>query len=147
MIELATWEALGGFDEALFIDYVDVDYCLKVGRRGRGVMVAAAAKLHHRLGARQPGRFLGKDFRPTHHAAFRHYYMARNRVQLWRRHAWTVPHWALFDLCFATFNGFRVLAFEDRKRGKLKAMMFGMWDGLLGRGGPCPARRREAFES
>jgi len=30
MIELATWQALGGFDEGLFIDYIDTDYCLRV---------------------------------------------------------------------------------------------------------------------
>jgi rhamnosyltransferase len=146
LIELALWRRLGGFDEALFIDYIDTDYCLRAIRAGRRVAVAANAVLEHRLGDRQTDRLLGREFRPTHHAAFRHYYMARNRVRMWGRHAMAVPHWSLFDLCFAGFNGFRVLAFEKKRWWKLKAIMLGTWDGLFGRFGPCPTWRRRSFE-
>lgn len=141
LIELETWQQLGGFDESLFIDYVDVDYCLAVFRAERTVTVSAGAKLDHKLGARQSGVLLGHEFRPMHHAAFRHYYIARNRVRIWRRHAWAVPHWALFDLCFAIYNTLRVVAFEPEKWFKVKAMVLGTWDGVKGRTGPCPAER------
>ena len=147
MIELAAWTALGGFAEDMFIDYVDIDYSLRVVRAGRTIAIAAAARLQHKLGARQAGRLLGRDFRPTHHAAFRHYYIARNRVTVWRRHARAVPHWALFDLGFASFNSLRVLLFEEQRRAKLKALILGTWDGLLGRGGPCPVKRQQALAS
>jgi rhamnosyltransferase len=135
MIEIATWQALGGFDEGLFIDYLDTDYCLRVIRAGRQVAVAAGALLQHRLGARQSAWFLGRDFRPTHHAAFRHYYIARNRLILWRRHALAVPHWAAFDLSYGLYNLFRVLVFEEQRWQKFRAMLRGTWDGLLGRKG------------
>ena len=136
MVELATWQSLGGFDEGLFIDYVDIDYCLRVIRAGRGIAVAAGAVLSHRLGARQSARWLGKEFRPMHHPAFRHYYIARNRIAVWRRHSLAVPHWAAFDLCFALYNLFRVLVFEGRRWRKVGAMLRGTRDGLLGRSGP-----------
>lgn len=147
LIELETWSRLGGFDEGLFIDYVDTDYCLKVIRSGGRVAVSAGAALQHHLGQRSTGRLLGRDLRPMHHAAFRHYYMARNRVHLWRRHALAVPHWALFDFCFAGLNWFRVLAFETNKWRKWKAILIGTWAGLLGRSGPCPERLRKKFET
>lgn len=146
MIELETWARIGGFEEALFIDYVDIDFCLRVLRRQREIVVSAAAKLDHRLGARKQGRLLGHAFRPTHHPAFRHYYIARNRVWIWRRHAAAVPHWALFDLCFASYNLVRVVALEQGRWKKVKAIVLGVWDGLRGRGGPCPEERRRAFE-
>ena len=139
LVELETWRRLGGFDEGLFIDYVDVDYCLRVQRAGLGVVVAAGAGLDHRLGAREAGVVLGHAFRPTHHAAFRHYYMARNRVWTWRRHACAMPHWAVFDLCFAGYNALRVLGLERDRWQKMKAIALGTWDGLRGRSGPCPA--------
>ena len=138
LIDLETWTKLGGFDEALFIDYVDIDYCLKVLRAGGEIAVSAGAKLEHRLGARQSRVVLGHDVRPTYHAPFRHYFMARNRLRVWRRHAFAVPHWAAFDLTYALYNVFRVMAFEPSKGAKLKAIALGMWDGLLGRSGPCP---------
>lgn len=147
MIDLSVWAELGGFAEGLFIDYVDIDFCLKVVRSGRTIAVAAAGRLEHKLGARQVGRLLGKDLRPTHHAAFRHYYMARNRVRMWRRHALAVPHWALFDLAFAIYNAFRVVAFETEKLTKFKAMALGTWDGLRDQSGPCPERRRLQLQS
>jgi rhamnosyltransferase len=146
MIDLEVWTQLGGFDEALFIDYVDSDFCLGVLRSGRALAVSAGASLQHRLGARREGRFLGKDLRPMHHAPFRHYHLARNRVRVWRRHALAVPHWALFDLTFAGLTGFRVLAFESAKWAKLKAMVLGTWDGLKGRTGPCPESRLRALQ-
>jgi len=141
LIEIATWARLGGFDESLFIDYVDTDYCLRVNRSGRRVAVAGAAVLDHRLGERQSKAVLGHDFRPTHHSATRHYFIARNRIPIWRKHALAVPHWAAFDAAFAIYNGFRVLFFERERGRKLKAIVLGTWDGLGGRSGPCPAKR------
>lgn len=145
LVDLAAWSAIGGFDEELFIDYVDVDFCLKVLRAKRTVAVAAAARLHHKLGSRAEGRFLGVDHRPMHHPPFRHYYIARNRVRVWRRHALAIPHWAVFDFCFACYNAFRVFAFERNKWAKAKAMVLGTWDGIRGRFGPLPASRQRAF--
>lgn len=147
LIELETWNRLGGFDEGLFIDYVDTDYCLKVIRSGRSVAVAAEATLNHHLGARAAGRILARDLRPMHHAPFRHYYIARNRVRIWRTHALAVPHWALFDLCFAGLNGFRVIFFETAKWAKFKALLLGTWDGLRGKTGACPMGRLRSLQS
>ena len=147
LIELEMWRHLGGFDEGLFIDYVDTDYCLKVLRTGRSVAVAGSARLRHHIGARASGRVLGKDLRPMHHVPLRHYYMARNRVTMWRRHALAVPHWALFDFAFTCLNGFRVMAFEGEKWLKFKAMVFGTWDGLRGQVGACPDKRLRTLKS
>jgi len=141
LVDLDVWTSLGGFDEFLFIDYVDTEYCLRVIGTGRTVAVSAGAVLEHRLGHRQSRQLLGQKFRPTHHAAFRHYYISRNRVALWRRHALGEPHWALFDAGFAIYNGFRVFAFESERARKLKAMVLGTWDGLCGRSGSIPVRR------
>ena len=146
LIQLGVWEELGGFAERLFIDYVDIDYCLRVIRQGHEIVIAAQTFLHHKLGARTTGRLLGWDLRPTHHAAFRHYYIARNRVEVWRRHALAVPHWALFDFAYACSNGLRVVALESNKWTKLKAMLLGTWDGLRGLGGPCPESRLRALQ-
>lgn len=145
LTHLGAWESVGGFDENLFIDYIDIDYALRIRRAGGDIVVSAAAELEHRLGARQSRKVLGHDFRPTFHAAFRHYYMARNRVLVWRRHARAVPHWALFDLHYALYNAVRVLAFEPDKVRRLRAMLTGTWDGWRGRSGPCPEPRRRSF--
>lgn len=138
LFDLAAWEQLGRFDDGFFIDYIDAEYCLRVIRAGRTVAVAGNARLRHRLGARQERIVLGRDFRPMNHAPFRHYYMARNRVVVWRRHALAVPHWAVFDFCFAWYNLARVLLFETQRWAKVKAILHGTWHGVLGKSGPMP---------
>lgn len=146
MVRMAAIEALGGFDEAFFIDYVDTDFCLRGRERGWMTMVSATAQFVHESGQRDRRRWHGIELQPTHHSALRHYYMARNRVPMWRRHALAVPHWAMFDLCFAIYNGFRVFALESDRWRKFKAMVLGTWDGLCGVTGPCPERRRRMFD-
>ncbi len=146
LVEIDAWRALGGVDEALFIDYVDTDHCLRVARSGRTIAVSAGAVLLHRLGDRRDRRVAGVSLRPTNHAPVRHYFMARNRVHLWRRHAFARPDWAAFDLSYLVYNTFRVLLSEESRWRKLKAMALGTWDGLRGRIGPCPPARERSFK-
>jgi rhamnosyltransferase len=138
LMELVEWRRLGRFEAGFFIDYIDIDYCLRVVRAGRRVAVAHDAVLAHRLGARRKRVLFGRDFRPMHHAPFRHYYMARNRIIVWRRHALAVPHWVAFDLSFAVYNYTRVLLFEDQRWAKFKAIVRGTWHGLMGKKGEMP---------
>jgi len=139
MLNVSVWRELGRFDDGLFIDYIDTDFCLRVLKSGRKIAVSGEAILEHRLGARERRVFAGKVVRPTHHAPFRHYYMARNRVLMWRRHALDAPHWAAFDFCFAGFNTFRIFLFEHHRWEKAKAILRGTWDGFLGKRGRMPS--------
>jgi GT2 family glycosyltransferase len=47
----SVFEAVGGFDEALPVDFNDVDYCLKVQRDGLRVVYTPYARLRHHEGA------------------------------------------------------------------------------------------------
>ena len=141
LLRVTAFDEVGPFDEAFFIDYVDTDFCLRCRQHGRLIAVSAAARLDHQLGRREQRRFLGHTFYPTNHPPLRHYYLARNRVLMLRRYGRRFPHWTLFDLAAAGLWLFRVLAFEQAKAIKLKAMALGTWDGLRGRSGPAPAWR------
>lgn len=136
LFSLEGWSRAGGFDEGLFIDYVDVDFCLRTLRAGGTIAVSAGAALNHRLGDRRAIEVFGKRVRPMGHAPFRHYYMMRNRCAMWRRHARAVPHWAMFDLAFGFFNTARVFAFEKDRLAKLRMMGRGLWHGFRGKSGP-----------
>ncbi|MBE7538309.1 MAG: glycosyltransferase family 2 protein [Opitutaceae bacterium] len=145
LVRVAAMENAGRFDEAFFIDYVDTDFCLRCRRQGWLTMVSAAAHFTHELGRRERRWWGGMEMEPTHHSPVRHYYMARNRIAMWRRHAAAVPHWALYDFCFALYNYFRVAVFETGRWRKFRAVCLGTWDGLRGRSGPCPESRQRAL--
>lgn len=137
LLRTADFAAVGPFADEFFIDYVDTDYCLRCREAGRLIAVSHAARLAHAFGARDERHWLGLKFSPTNHSALRHYYIARNRIAMIRRHALRQFHWFLFDLANAGLLLARVLAVEDRKADKLRAMLLGTWDGLRGRFGPC----------
>lgn len=51
----STFEAVGGFDEALPLVFNDVDYCLRVAEHGQASAVAARASLRHHEGLSRGG--------------------------------------------------------------------------------------------
>lgn len=147
LTSVAAWRAVGSFDERLFIDFVDTDFCLRVRRAGWTITVSSGARLRHHLGRREKRRLFGRDFYPTHHDPVRHYYIARNRVLMLCRHSWAAPHWVLFECAAAGMWIFRMLAFERNKRAKFTAMVLGTWDGVCGRFGVCSERTRSRLSA
>jgi rhamnosyltransferase len=135
LFQLPTWRALGGFDQGLFLDLVDTDYCLRARRAGHEVRVAAHARLLHRRGAKRAVRFLGRTWWPAFIPPLRLRYLFRNRILLLRRHGWAVPHWVVFEMFYVAKIILEILFLEDQKLAKLAACLRGTWDGLLGRTG------------
>lgn len=146
LTNLTVWDDLGGFADELFIDYVDTEYCLRALRARKRIMVDCRATMWHSLGARKSVSLLGRTFFPTNHSADRHYYIARNRVHVQRRHGLAVPHWLLFDIVSASYGTVRVLLTERQRAKKLSAMVRGTVDGVLGRYGPKRPTSSEQIE-
>jgi rhamnosyltransferase len=138
---LATWRKLGGFDESLFLDLVDFDYCLRAGAAGHNVAVASDARLAHRRGDKQPVRLFGRTWWPAFMPPLRLHYLFRNRVRLIARHGCHAPHWVVFEFVYVVKILGEILLLEDNKLRKLTACFRGVRDGLLGRSGRLPPVR------
>ncbi len=82
LLSLAVWKRIGGFDESLFIDGVDKDYCIRAGQAGYRILKVHDAVLHHELGDLQCRSVFGKVIYVTHHSPWRLYYMTRNSFYL-----------------------------------------------------------------
>lgn len=135
LLRISDFFSVGPFDEGFFIDYIDTDFCLRCRRHGRLIAISAEARMEHTLGSREARRWFGMAVYPLNHSALRHYYIARNRMRMWRRYGWRYPHWWLFDITFGVMNVVRVLIAERQRREKFAAMIQGTWDGVLGRFG------------
>lgn len=136
LFNLSAWRRLGGFDEGLFLDLVDADYCLRAAKHGYDVRVSAQARLRHQRGAKRAVRFLGKTWWPAFMPPLRLRYLFRNRVRLILRHGLAAPHWVAFELAYAVKIVAEIVFLEEAKLAKLAACARGTWDGLLGRAGP-----------
>ena len=131
VIPMATLAGVGGMEEKLFIDYVDIEWGLRAKKAGYQCYGVCDAAMEHSLGDR-PLRFLGRQF-PLH-SPLRHYYMVRNGVWMCRQ-PWVPGNWKLVE-------GSRLVlrvgcyALLARPRAKHIAMMLrGLWHGLVGRMG------------
>jgi rhamnosyltransferase len=122
---------VGGFDERLFMDYVDVEFCLRVRHRGM-LILQSPAVLFHALGRTTFHSFFGLALGVTNHSAGRRYYITRNRLLLLKRYVadWS---WTWRESRAFLTDAAKVVLIEDDKWHKCRAMAWGAKDALLGR--------------
>lgn len=145
LVPVATFDALGGYDEGLFIDGVDSEYTARCNAAGLAVLVGRDCVLEHALGRREQTRVLGRGVsiagRPVtfnHHAPSRVFYIARNGTALTLRHLRDDPAWVARRLVEeAKAHGMRLVLGNNRVR-TARAMASGFWAAARGRSGKIP---------
>lgn len=73
---------VGGFDEKLFIDYVDIEFGYKLYRHNLKICYLKSYSLEHEIGHPIPINILGKTYYAMNHTAIRYYYRYRNAFYL-----------------------------------------------------------------
>ncbi len=122
------WD-LGRFNETFFMDYVDVEFCLRMHSRGWQIAAVRDAVLHHNLGDIQPHYFLGHGISVSNHDACRRYTMFRNRVTVWKQYFFSQPEYIFFDMGMAVYELVKICLYESGAGHKFKAAIKGMMDG------------------
>jgi rhamnosyltransferase len=80
IVNLSLYREIGTFDEALFIDQVDLEYCYRAVLKGYKIIQFTNISLEHSLGISSVHRSL-KSFKNTYrslHSPIRIYYITRN---------------------------------------------------------------------
>jgi rhamnosyltransferase len=136
LLRLSAFQTCGPFEEKLFIDSVDHEYCLRLRRHGFRIIRLNGVRLSHPQGNITYTRFLFFRWKTTNHGPARRYYMARNRWYVMTRYFFFDPKFFRRELSQYIRDYFRVLFLENQKRKKISAMIKGTWHFLLGRYGP-----------
>lgn len=126
MINIKAWRAVGGFDERMFIDLVDTDFCLRLRRVGYKIIELTTVVLNHNLGTPMKKRILFKTFTTTNHSAFRKYYRVRNNIYIARK-GLSSPLKALYHIWVILWETIFV---EPQKKEKMKSIFRGVLDGF-----------------
>lgn len=142
LIRMDALDDVGGMNEALFIDHVDLEWGLRARNAGWTLAAIPAARLRHELGdevAVVPGRA-----QPIHvHSPIRNYYLARNTVWLIRESGLAPPKWrARYVWWLAKYVGFNGVGMQfmgvgEQAQGSSRRRMLaqGLRDGIRGRMG------------
>lgn len=140
LIPMAVLDAVGGMDEGLFIDNIDLEWSFRARARGYVLHGVCAATMFHRLGDARRRMPLGLGHVVVHGPA-RLYYMMRNRVLLYR-----MPHtpgvWVAQDVPRIVAKLFLFGVMVGPRLRNLRYMLRGLYDGVRSRRGECPVRSR-----
>ena len=128
------FDIAGTFDEALFIDSVDAEWCLRCRSKNISIYVVPTAVMRHSVGS---GHIRVGPFSVQTHSAARCYYQIRNCFLLFRR-AHVPPVWASRQLLSVILSRMLLLFFVKRRSAYLRSYLFAVRDGLKGIGGAAP---------
>jgi rhamnosyltransferase len=128
LVSMEALRAVGEMDEALFIDYVDIEWCLRARSTGWKVFGVADARMHHTIGDRAVKLF-GRVI--AIHNPVRHYYLIRNAL-LFARKPYLTWRWRT-HLVYRVAGQFVIFGLLCPQRlRRLGWMLRGALDGVLG---------------
>ncbi len=130
------WKEIGGFDEYIFIDGVDTDYCLTLRENGARILQVNNIKLNHEIGHKAKKiQIFGRKYIIFNHPSSRYYYIARNYLYLSRKHSSYLQPYPFRCLLTISMKLLLILCFEKNKIQKITKILSGIKDGLKGKNG------------
>lgn len=132
LTRLAAWESMQGFNEWLFIDCVDYDYCIRLRIAGYKILRLNKVIIDHQVGNYAQRKLVfGKSVSLYNHSSFRNYYIVRNNIYMMRKY-WTELHGIKWLLKFVFSELVKVL-FENGRNEILSSIIRGTKDGFKAR--------------
>lgn len=128
LLNLDIYQKIGGFKDWLFIDNVDIEYCLNLNKNGYKVLRLNNVIMEHKLGDTVVHHFLWKKCICSNHNAIRRYYMVRNMLYMNELYKDTFPEYCKFLKNVQKGQAKYVIFFEKDKLNKLKMMYKGYKD-------------------
>lgn len=85
ILNLKAYGIVNGFDDDLFIDEVDHDFCFKLIEKGYKIYKFEDIRLKHKLGDSKRVKIFNRYFTTMNHNYIRKYYIVRNRCEIRKR--------------------------------------------------------------
>jgi rhamnosyltransferase len=128
-------QAVGAMDDGLFIDRIDIDWCLRAASMGYGVYGVCAARLRHEPGEHSKRVWIGRWTEAAMHSPERNYYMIRNSILLYRK-SYAPLRWILNDALWLLAVLMVSCAMAPKRLRRLRLVAKGVWDGVRRVQGP-----------
>jgi rhamnosyltransferase len=137
LIPMAVLDHVGVMDAGLFIDNIDMEWSFRTRAQGYSLYGICAATMHHHLGDDRRALPFGAG-KIVVHGPSRLYYMMRNRLRLYSM-SHTPNVWIAQDIPRVLVKLFLFGVLIGPRWRNLHFMLRGLWDGMRGRQGACPA--------
>lgn len=128
---------IGGMREDYFIDFLDNEYCMRVYVAGYRISINCKVILDHAIGNRVTKKFLFLTVKPNHHLPVRRYYITRNGLRTAFDYKKAYPSYFLLITARLIHELLSIIFYENLKKKKLKAMLWGFFHSLSKTMGKC----------
>lgn len=132
LLSLEVYKIVGDFCEAFFIDYVDIEYCMRLKYKNFDVIRLNNVVLEHNEANIVEKQLFFKKYYPTNNLPFRWYYKTRNLLYLRKKYKNIFPAACKEEVDTFVRNFAKVILFEENKFSKVKMMMIGLLDYVKG---------------
>jgi rhamnosyltransferase len=136
IVNLKQWKSVGGFEEKLFIDEVDHDYCIKARLNGGRVLTSKEIFLSHAVGVGITADKRSKLYNASRPEPLRTYYITRNVMYVIRKYVRKDPKFALNRAIVLAKSVGRIIFLYPHKRKYFSYFLRGVIDNIKSRYGP-----------
>jgi rhamnosyltransferase len=137
LIPISVFVDVGLFREDYFIDSIDSEFCLRLRKNGYSIFRSKEKLINHEVGDPEMHSFFFFKIKSTNHSATRRYYIARNYLVTARDYnslnSKLRLKWLYKSLKTSVKFALTILLCEENKIAKIRAIILGLHDGLLGR--------------
>ena len=128
LTNVEAWKYVGGFDEWMFIDYVDNDFCTNLRINGFEIIRVNNAILHHELGKAEKKNIGFCQVVVFNYSKTRNYYYVRNTIYYIKKYAFKIN--VIKYVFILIYTELKKILFESNKIGSISTFLKGSWDGI-----------------
>jgi rhamnosyltransferase len=132
MLNLNIWKTLGGFEEKLFIDDVDNEYCLRAVSNGFKIIEFKNIPLIHELGKDKEVTFLFKKLTVITHPPIRAYYIFRNSFYIFSKYKKVFPEYVKARKVMLFRSFINIILFSEERIKNIRYIICGIKDYCIG---------------
>ena len=123
LVNVESWKSVQGYNESLFIDGVDFDFCIKLRAKGYKILRLNSVYILHEVGHGHMIHIFGRKLAAMNHSHIRLYYIVRNYLYLGKQYQ-QKKKW----VSEVAKRMFIVTFFEHNRLKKWKYMLKGVVD-------------------
>lgn len=138
LVSLKAFKEVNGFKEWLFIDDVDIEFCMNLNKNGYKVIRYNDCEMQHNLGDIKIKHILTRNFVCSNHNYIRRYYMIRNMFYVTEMYKNTFPDYCHYMRRGAWGSVKNIIIWEKDKFRKIRNMWRGYRDFKRGVTGKYP---------
>ncbi|MDO5852430.1 MAG: glycosyltransferase family 2 protein [Methanobacteriaceae archaeon] len=135
LLKKEVFDTIGFFNEEYFIDYVDIEFCLRIFEKGEKIIQVNNAILNHQIGDGSKHKIFNKTFTASNHSALRRYYITRNSLDVYKKYKHLNIHATNDIKRQLAKSSIKIILVEDNKIQKIKYILKGIQDYKLSKFG------------